>query len=295
MITAGKMFKQWIIDKTVSPEDAARIDEATAKLRLNSAGFDDWGLNPETLKAAFGVARWFYSEYFRVETVGIDEVPEGRVLLVANHGGQIPIDGLLITISMLASRNPPRVIRGMIERWVPSLPFVSTLFSRCGQVVGDTKNCLDLLKDDNAVLVFPEGVKGSGKTFFERYQLQKFGTGFVRMALETKAPIVPVAVIGCEEIYPAISELRPLAKMLGVPYLPVTPFFPFFGPLGMLPLPCKVTLRFGKPITFAETTCEGLSESRIFELAEQVKQALQAELSIGLDKRQDMIFTGAGK
>lgn len=295
MITAGKMLKQWLIEKTVSREDAARIDEATSKLELNSAGFDDWGLNPDTLKAAFGVARWFYSDYFRVETVGIDEVPEGRVLLVANHGGQIPIDGLLITLSMLASRNPPRVIRGMIERWVPSLPFVSTLFSRCGQVVGDTKNCLDLLHKDNAVLVFPEGVKGSGKTFFERYQLQKFGTGFVRMALETKAPIVPVAVIGCEEIYPAISELKPLAKALGVPYLPVTPFFPLFGPLGMLPLPCKVTLRFGAPIRFDEIDSNNISEAKILEMVDKVKQSLQSELTIGLEKRQDMIFTGAGK
>jgi 1-acyl-sn-glycerol-3-phosphate acyltransferase len=264
----------------------SKIDRAI--VGVNSAGFDDWGLDPKAILTSVSAIEWVYSKYFRVESVNIDRVPDGRVLLVANHGGQIPIDAALIMMSMLLDRQPPRLARGMVERWFPVLPFVSTWFMRCGGMVGDHRNCRLLLERDEAVLVFPEGAKGSGKLYTDRYKLQRFGTGFVRLALESKAPIVPVAVIGCEETYPSIMNLGSLAKLVGAPYLPITPLFPFLGPLGMLPLPAKVTLRFGEPIRF-DADPEA-PDAQVQNLVDQVRDALAAEMRTGLSKRGEKIF-----
>lgn len=274
-------IKNFLIKNSLTDDERTRIDEACQG--LNSAGFDDWGLDPETLKATLGAVKWLYEDYFRVDVTGMENLPEGRVLLIANHGGQIPIDGMVVGMSLLLKGNPPRVCRGMVERWFPSLPFISTLFMRCGQMVGDHRNCRDLLENEHCVLVFPEGVKGSGKTIFERYELQRFGTGFVRLALETKAPIVPVAIIGCEETFPSLSRMKPLAGLLGAPYLPLA--IPF-------PLPSKISLRFGKPLRFNESP--DASESSIQDLVEQVRSSIQQELDIGLSKRDGKIFTGSG-
>ena len=284
-------WKQRLIKSRLTPEILKRID--SAPMQLNSAGFDDWGLDPETVKVALAAIRWLYTDYFRVETVGIENVPEGRVLLIANHGGQVPIDGLLISMSMLLDANPARIVRGMVERWVPALPFISTLFMRCGQMVGDHRNCRELLEKDQAVMVFPEGTRGSGKTIYHRYQLQRFGTGFIRLALETKTPIIPVAVVGCEEIYPSIADLKPLARLLKIPYVPITPFFPLLGPLGAIPLPTKVTLRFGKPIRFDADPDS--SDAEVEKMVDQVKDALKAEINKGLKKRRERLFTGSAK
>jgi 1-acyl-sn-glycerol-3-phosphate acyltransferase len=284
-------LKQKLIEKGLTNEERRRIENAP--IHLNSAGMDDWGLDPQTLQAGLAAFRWIYRDYFRVETVGIENVPQGRVLLIANHGGQLPWDGILIGMSMLLDAKPARVARGMLERWFPSLPFLSTFFVRVGQMVGDQNNCRDLLLKDQCVLVFPEGVRGSGKVFHKRYQLQRFGTGFVRLALETKTPIVPVAVIGSEEMYPAIFHLQKLAKWMRVPYVPVTPLFPLLGPVGALPLPAKVTLRYGKPILL-----EGdpdAPESVIQGMVDQVKTALKGEIQEGLKRRGNRVFTKAGR
>lgn len=284
-------LKQFLIERGLAPDERHRVQHAPAE--LNSAGIDDWGLDPMTLQAALGACRWLYRDYFRVETNGIDRLPEGRVLVIANHGGQLPFDGVLLGMSLLLDARPSRIPRGMVERWFPSIPFVSTLFMRCGQMVGDIHNCRDLLERDQSVVVFPEGTRGSGKPWSKRYQLQRFGTGFVRLALETGTPIVPVGIIGCEEMYPALFHLKRLARFLKVPYVPVTPFFPALGAAGALPLPAKVTLRFGHPIRF-----EGdpdAPDSVIDEMVGQVKTALNAEIQEGLRLRGKNIFSGSAR
>jgi 1-acyl-sn-glycerol-3-phosphate acyltransferase len=280
-------LRKRLIQKTLSAEDQARVDQAMH--RLNSAGFDPWGLDPNTLKTSLALMSWLYTDYFRVEVSGIDRLPQGRMLLIANHGGQLPIDGILVGLSMILKANPPRVVRGMVERWAQILPFVSTFFSRVGQMVGDSRNCRDLLEHDECVLAFPEGVSGSGKTIQQKYQLQKFGTGFMRLALETRSPIVPVAVIGCEETYPAFYNFKSLAKLLRAPYIPITPLFPFFGALGAIPLPTKVTIRFGEPLSF-----EGDPDASDLEIEKKidvVREALEREIQSGLKIRGDQIFT----
>ena len=267
----------------MDPKELDRIDQAIA--HVNSAGYDDWGLSAKVLKKAYRALEPFYTNYFRVETSGIENVPEGKVLLIANHSGQIPIDGLLIGMAMLKEANPPRAARGMVERWVPTLPFVSTFMNRVGQVVGDTKNCIDLLNRNECVLVFPEGVRGSGKPIYKRYQLGRFGTGFVHMALDTGAPIVPVAVIGCEESIPSFSPMKKLAKVFGFPYLPLSP-------TGMIPLPTKVTLRFGQPVWLDKNKITNESEVESHVL--KIRQMLAKEIRKGLANRGEQIFTGSG-
>jgi 1-acyl-sn-glycerol-3-phosphate acyltransferase len=197
---------------------------------------------------------------------------------------------MLIGMSLLLEARPARVVRGMIERWVPSLPFVSSLFSKMGQIVGDVRNCRELLEKEQCVLVFPEGVRGSGKTIFQRYQLQRFGTGFVRLALETGTPIIPVAVVGCEEAYPSVTSLKPIAKFFGAPYLPVTPFFPFLGPVGALPLPTQVTIDFGSPIIFQGDP--DAPDSEIEVMATQVRDAIQSMIDDSVKRRGGRLFTG---
>lgn len=282
-------WKDLLIELGLTDTERRRIDEA--HLDINSAGFDDWGLDPETLKASLAVTRWIYTDYFRVRSSGLEKIPAGRVLLIANHGGQIPLDGMLIGMSLLLESRPARVVRGMIERWVPGLPFVSSLFSRMGQIVGDVRNCRELLEKEQCVLVFPEGVRGSGKTIFNRYKLQRFGTGFIRLALETGTPIVPVAVVGCEEAYPSLMNLKPIAKLFGAPYIPVTPFFPFLGAVGALPLPTRVTIDFGEPMHF--TGDPDAPEAEIEEKAARVRDAVQGLVDEAVHRRGKRIFSGA--
>ncbi|MBS1985678.1 MAG: acyltransferase family protein [Bdellovibrionales bacterium] len=271
---------------SLTPEEIQRIDEAPKN--LNSAGFDDWGFHPETFKRALPLAKFLYRDYFKAEVSGIENMPTGRVLVVANHGGQLPFDGMLILTALALDAHPARIARGMVERWFPSLPFISTLFIRCGLMVGDHRNCRDLLERDECVLAFPEGVRGSGKPFAKRYQLQRFGTGFMRLALETGAPIVPVAVIGSEEMYPSIFDFKFLAKLFKFPYFPVTPTFPLLGPLGAIPLPTRVSLRFGTPLKF--DLDPDASDEEVEELIKQVKTALSREIDEGLRLRGDRIF-----
>jgi 1-acyl-sn-glycerol-3-phosphate acyltransferase len=271
------------------------FDERLRRLpvELNSAGFDRWGLHPETIRKFAPFLYVLYKKYFRVEATGFENIPDGRVLYIANHGGQIPLDAMMVGLSLLLESEPPRIARGMVERWVPTVPFVSSLFTRIGAMIGDPNNCRELLQHDQSVLVFPEGTRGSGKLFKDRYQLQRFGTGFMRLALESKAPIVPVAVIGTEETYPSIHNFKQLAKLIGAPYFPITPFFPLFGPLGLMPLPSKITVRFGKPIYFDGN--ENESEELIREKVQQVKDSLQNEINTGLEIRGEKIFSGAAK
>ncbi len=267
------------------PLAGERLEQLRAFAQVNSAGFDPWGLHLPTAEESI---RWFSLlwKYFRVQVHGIEKVPEGRVLLVPNHGGQLPIDGTLVGLAMVMEASPPRVARGMVERWFPTLPFVSSLFTRCGQVVGDPANCRALLDQDQVIMVFPEGVRGSGKLYDKRYQLQKFGTGFVRLALESNAPIVPVAIIGAEETYPAIHDAKPLAKLFGAPYMPITPFWPLLGPVGAVPLPVQIDLHFGDPI-YLEGDADG-SDKEIGAMVAQVKDTLQSMIDEGLAARPDL-------
>jgi 1-acyl-sn-glycerol-3-phosphate acyltransferase len=248
----------------------------------NEFGVDPFGMDVDYAIAAIGPLLWMYKHYFRVQTSGIEKVPAGRVLLVSNHSGQIPLDGAMIAIAMLIEGNPPRAIRSMVEKWVPTLPWVSTFMARCGQVVGTPQNCIRLLRAEEAILVFPEGVRGLNKLFRQRYQLASFGQGFMRLALETNAPIVPVAVVGAEEQAPALWNLEPLARALKMPAVPITPT------ILPLPLPARYHIQFGDPMRFTGRPDD--DDAELERKVSQVRAVIQSMLNEGVRARKHVYW-----
>ena len=225
-----------------------------------------------------------YRHYFRCETFGIEQIPEGRCLLVANHSGQLPYDGAMIAMGMFLEREPPRFPRSMVERFVPATPFVSPLLSRCGQILGTPENCRRLLQAEEAILVFPEGIAGLNKTWQHRYRLQRFGQGFMRLAMETHTPIVPVAVVGPENQAPSLVNLSRLGKVLGVPAFPLTPA-PLFG---LVPLPVRYRIYFGAPMEMRGDPCD--DDDVVGGKVEQVRVRIQGMLDEGLAQRKSIFW-----
>lgn len=256
--------------------------------RLNAYGYDAWGFHPATARRATLVTALFYKYWFRVQTHGIEGLPPGRVLLIANHAGQIAIDAAMIATACILEAEPPRIVRGMGEYWLPTVPWVNIAMVRTGSVVGTRKNCIDLLEQEEAVIAFPEGVRGMNKLIWERYRLQEFGQGFMRLALETRTPIVPIAVVGSEEQAPAIANVMPLARLLRMPAFPVTLTWPWLGPLGMVPLPVKYNIYFGEPMWFEGNPSD--EDEVIGEKVDQVKAVIQDMLARGLEGRRSLFW-----
>ena len=242
---------------------------------------DEWGFDEEFADALLPFLEFLYDRWWRVETIGARNVPShGRALLVANHAGILPWDDTMIWVAMLRVHPLPRYARFLVLDWAFALPYVSVAMRKLGGVVASPYNALRLLEEDELVAVFPEGVKGAGKPFKERYRLQRFGRGgFVELALRTGAPIVPVAVVGSEEIYPKLGEAPALARLIGAPYFPLTPTFPLLGPLGVVPLPSRWRIEFGEPIDVARFGPEAAEDrSFVFELSEQVRETIQGKV-----------------
>ena len=281
MLSALRRAAQRALDVRLSPEAQERIERL--KAALGPRGRDDFGFDPEQLRWILPPAEFLYRQWFRVETEGIENLPEGPVLLVANHSGQVPIDAMMIGTALLLEAEPPRAVRSMIERFVPTLPFVGVFLTRMGQVLGTPENCRRLLAQGAPVLVFPEGVRGINKTYEHAYQLQEFGHGFMRLALETNTPIIPVGVVGAEEQYPAFWNIKPLAKASGLPAAPFGPtmLIPF---LGAVPLPVKYRIYFGRPMHFTGDPND--DETEIGNKVRDVKDAIATLLSRGLSERQ---------
>jgi 1-acyl-sn-glycerol-3-phosphate acyltransferase len=262
----------------------SELDDKVAAIRRteNEYGVDPFGFSLDYTLSAVAPFIWLYKHYFRVETFGIEKVPAGRVLLIANHSGQLPLDASMIGVAMLSDGKPPRAVRSMVEKWANSLPWVSTFFARVGQIIGTPENCRRLLEADEAILVFPEGVKGIAKLWPQRYQLQEFGLGFMRLALETNTPIVPVAVVGAEEQAPAILNVKPIARMLGFPAFPITPtVLPF-------PLPTRYRLYFGDPLFFTGRADD--EDSELEKKVKVVKAAISSMLERGLRERKHVFW-----
>jgi len=273
-----------LLERLMGEPFADRI--ARVPLALGPSGVDPFGLDPQWAKYALGTIAMLHRRYFRTDVHGIENVPEGRVLLIANHSGQVPIDGALIGAAMFMDAEPPRIIRAMVEKWAVSLPFVSLLFTRVGQVVGVPENAQRLLTQGEALLVFPEGARGISKTFDRRYKLTEFGLGFMRLAIETNTPIVPVAVVGAEEQYVSVANFDSLARLLRMPAFPVIP--QLFIPGGQLPLPTKYRLWFGEPMRFTGDPDD--DDSIIDEKVWLVKQTIQSMLNRGLKERKHIFW-----
>jgi 1-acyl-sn-glycerol-3-phosphate acyltransferase len=268
--------------------DEALGDDAAARLRAvkeaEGGTVDPFGLDPAVARYAVVVARWLYRDWFRTEVFGMENVPDGRVLLISNHSGQLPLDGMAIACALLLDRTPPRFVRSMVEKWTATLPFVSEFFPRVGQIVGVPENCLRLLEMDEPILVFPEGSRGISKPFSQRYKLTEFGSGFMRLALQTRTPIVPVAVIGAEEQYISVSDMKPLAKLLGMPALPLLP--QLLIPGGFLPLPTRYRIHFGEPMVFQGDPDD--EDAVMEEKVAKVRATVQSMINRGLKERRSI-------
>ncbi len=276
------------VSSVVSPEAEleARVDRIPT--RLGPYGVDPFGFDPGYVKKLIGLGSWVYRNYFRCQTFGLDNIPDGRCFIIANHSGQLPFDAAMITLSVLLDREPPRFLRSMVERFVPQTPFVSVFLARCGQILGTPENCKRLLEAEESILVFPEGVRGLNKTWKDRYRLQRFGTGFLRIALETNTPVVPCAVIGAEEQAPSLYNLKRLGKLFGFPALPITPLHPWIPGLGLLPLPTRYRIYFGPPMRFTGDAND--EDEVIAQKVEKVRTTMQGMIDEGLKQRQHVFW-----
>jgi 1-acyl-sn-glycerol-3-phosphate acyltransferase len=211
-------------------------------------------------------------------------VPPGRVLLIANHAGNnFAYDGAMLAMSMLLEAEPPRLVRGMVEYFLPRIPFFNVLLHRAGSVVGTPENCTQLLESGEAVMVFPEGAGGFVKPYRKRYQLQRFGLGFLRLALETDTPIVPIGIVGSEEQSPGLFDVKWLGRLIQSPAFPITLTFPWFGLASFLPLPVKFRIHFGEPLRFDGDAHD--DDATIEAKVEVVKERIRELIDAGLAER----------
>jgi 1-acyl-sn-glycerol-3-phosphate acyltransferase len=263
-------------------------------MRDRSEEVDDFGYDPVYDEKVRPVVRFLYERYFRAETSGVENVPsEGRCLLVANHSGTVPFDGVMLKAAMKRAHPSGREVRWLVEDGVFHLPFLGATITRLGGVRACPENAERLLENDALVAVFPEGNKGIGKLFRDRYRLQRFGRGgFVKLCLRTRTPIVPVAIIGGEETNPMLARVEHFASALGVPYIPITPTFPWLGPAGLLPAPTKWRLVFGEPLHFDEYGAEAADDDVLVgRIAERVRATIQSMLDRAVGERKS-VFLG---
>jgi 1-acyl-sn-glycerol-3-phosphate acyltransferase len=249
---------------------------------------DEWGFDEDFADLVEPFFGFLYDRWWRVKVEGAHRVPaHGRALLASNHAGILPWDATMISVALLREHPLPRHPRFLVLNWAFDLPWISAFIRKVGGVVASPYNALRLLEQDQLVAVFPEGVKGTGKPFAERYRLQRFGRGgFVEIALRAGAPIVPVAVVGSEEIYPKLADLPAVARAVGAPFFPVTPTFPWLGPLGAVPLPSKWRIEFCEPIATAHYGADsGSDRGLVLELTDQVRETVQQAVYANLVRR----------
>ena len=259
---------------------------------------DDFGRDPRATARWEWMFEFLYSKWFRVEAFGLEHVPaKGRALLVANHAGTLPYDSAMVMHAIRRDHPARRDVRPLVEDTVFHLPFLGPLMNRIGGVRADPENAERLLQKDELVAVFPEGEKGMGKLWKDRYRLQRFGRGgFVKLALRTHAPIIPVAVVGAEEAAPMLGKVTWFAKNIGIPWIPVTPLFPWLGPAGLLPLPSKWFVKFGEPIDLGAATREAgasAADDRLLvnKLADQIRTQIQTMVDELLGKRRSPVLS----
>jgi len=257
--------------------------------RVDPQALPDGGHDPHFIERAAPVLEFLYGKYFRVRTLGMENVPEtGPALLVANHSGGLPYDGAMLIYALYRDHPLHRRLRTLIANFAFRSPWMRNVVARIGGVRASMETALPLLASGNLVGVFPEGLKGVGKMFRERYRLSRFGRGgFVRLAREANVPIIPVAIVGAEEIHPVLAKITSLAEPLGIPYIPITPTFPLLGPLGLLPVPTKWTIRFG-PAIHCLPVKDG--EDVTAATAELVRHSIDAMIADLLSQRRSIIF-----
>lgn len=254
----------------------ARVDQL--ELPFNEYGVDPYGISKKHVKEALRVFAFIYRHYFRVRCHGAHHIPaRGRGMLVGNHSGGVAVDGAMVLTSTMLELNPPRLAQGMVERFLHKFPVSSLWASRTGQFTGLPEHARRLLEDDRLLMIFPEGARGTAKLYNERYSLVDFGTGFVRLALQTRSPIIPFAFLGGGSAIPTVFNAYTLGKLLGIPYVPLTPY------LLPVPLPVQLEIHYGEPLVFQGT---GDEEDHVIEgHVAKVKERIAGLIEVGRAQR----------
>jgi 1-acyl-sn-glycerol-3-phosphate acyltransferase len=254
--------------------DEVRDRVGRLEIPFNACGVDPYGISRAHLARFYAALGFFYRRYFRVKAFGCDRVPaRGRAMLVGNHSGGVAVDGAMVVASMFFELDPPRLAQGMAEKFINKVPFASLWSNRTGQLTGLPEHAHRLLEDDRLLVVFPEGARGTAKLYKDRHSLVQFGTGFVRLALETGTPIIPFAFIGGGEAIPTVVNSYALGKLMGAPYVPVTPY------LFAVPLPVRLEVHYGEPIVFSGTGAE--DDEVIGGYVDRVKARIAALIETG--------------
>lgn len=271
------------ISPRLSPEDLAQKELVMENLKERYKDYSDpWGFDINKISKNLGLLLPIYRKYFRVRVFGLENVEDIPYIVTSNHTGQLPLDGMLISIAMAYELpEKPRVLHSMVERFLAALPFLGSMAASSGAILGDRDNCKWLLEKGESILVFPEGVRGISKNTPDYYKLQKFTNGFFRIALQTKTPILPISVIGAEEMYPLVYHAKPLAKLLGLPSLPIS--------ANILPLPSPIDIYIGKPYYLPEDlSYETAPDSEIRKHVYQIEKEIKKNLNIGLKSRRPL-------
>jgi 1-acyl-sn-glycerol-3-phosphate acyltransferase len=266
----------------------SRQAELAARHGRGDTYADEFGFDREWTESLLPLFEFLYQHYWRVRTTGMENVPgDGRALLVSNHAGVLPFDGAMIRTAIWTEHPQPRHARALIMDAFFGVPFISWFLRRTGNTLANPSDAERLLDRDELVLVFPEGVKGTGKLFKERYRLRRFGRGgFAQIALRTGAPIIPVSVVGSEELYPMLVDIPAVAKLIGMPYFPITPTFPLLGPLGLAPLPSSWMIEFHEPIPVEAYGADAAEDPGVvMRITDQVRDVVQDGLYRNLERR----------
>jgi 1-acyl-sn-glycerol-3-phosphate acyltransferase len=274
-----------------------KLASGLAFLRRRITGdfpIDDFGFDADlTDGLVLPALRPIFERYFRIEVRGMENVPgEGGALIVANHSGTVPVDSAMTVVALHDHHPAKRHLRMLAADLVFTMPIVAPMARKSGATLACNEDAERLMKAGELVGVWPEGFKGIGKPYRERYKLQRFGRGgFVSAALRSGVPIIPCSIVGAEEIYPLVGNIPALARALGVPYIPITPFFPLLGPLGLVPLPSKWIIEFGEPIETDKIGPEGADDPMlVFNLTDQVRETIQQTLYKLLLARKSVFF-----
>jgi 1-acyl-sn-glycerol-3-phosphate acyltransferase len=281
-------------DRSSSHEGGEGLETFIRRRLSGDYEVDDFGYDPHLARQLLlPLARPLYENYFRVKTLGIERVPSaGPALLVGNHSGSIAIDAVMVNYAVATEHPAQRVVRNVAADLVFTLPFIGALARKTGNAVATEEDAYELLKRGELVGVYPEGYKGVGKGWKERYKLQRFGRGgFMETALRTRVPIIPVAIVGAEEAYPMIADAKLLARAIGAPYFPITPTFPLLGPLGMIPYPSKWIIEFGEPVPMDDYPDDAADDAMlVFDLADRIRDTIQQMLYRNLSRRKGVFF-----
>ncbi len=266
------------ISLKLSPEDQEQKERMLAKVKERYRDYQDpWGFNIDAVAKAMDYILPLYRNYFKVRVFGAENVKDEPYMIVSNHTGQLPIDAVLITTAFGFDIDPPRVCHSMIERFMAGLPFLGDLTAQTGSILGDRGNCKWLLKNGESILVFPEGVRGISKSTSHFYETQKFSNGFFRIAVESKSKILPIAVVGAEEMFPFVLQAKKLGRKLGMPSLPLTANF--------IPLPSPIDIHIGEPYEIPEGLSSEAQDKLIREHVYKIERQVKHQLAVGLKNR----------